>query len=46
MPHTELEVAIDFHDEPFYGKPADLRAVTCSGQAKKGTTHFIRVASA
>jgi hypothetical protein len=46
MPHTKLEVAIDFHDEPFYGKQADLRAVTCSGQAKKGTTHFIRVASA
>ena len=46
MPHTQLEVAVDFHDEPFYGKQADLRAVTCSGQAKKGTTHFIRVASA
>jgi hypothetical protein len=46
MLHTKLEVAIDFHDEPFYGKQADLRAVTCSGQAKKGTTHFIRVASA
>lgn len=46
MPHTELEVAIDFHDEPFYGKQADLRSVTVSGQAKKGTTHFIRIASA
>jgi putative transposase len=46
MPHTQVEVAIDFHDEPFYGKQADLRAVTCSGQAKKGTTHFIRIASA
>ena len=46
MPHTKLEVAIDFHDEPFYGKQADLRAVTVSGQAKKGTTHFIRIASA
>ena len=46
MPYTKVEVAIDFHDEPFYGKQADLRQVTCSGQAKKGTTHFIRIASA
>jgi hypothetical protein len=46
MPRTKVEVAIDFHDEPFYGKQANLRAVTCSGQAKKGTTHFIRIANA
>jgi hypothetical protein len=46
MPRTKLEVAIDFHDEPFYGKQANLRRVTCTGQAKKGTTHFIRIASA
>jgi putative transposase len=46
MPRTKVEVAIDFHDEPFYGKQPDLREVTCSGQAKKGTTHFIRIASA
>ena len=46
MPRTKVEVAIDFHDEPFYGKQANLREVTCSGQAKKGTTHFIRIASA
>lgn len=46
MPRTQVEVAIDFHDEPFYGKQAGLRAVTCPGQAKKGTTHFIRIASA
>jgi hypothetical protein len=46
LPRSGLEVAIDFHDEPFYGKSADLREVTCSGQAKKGTTHFTRVASA
>lgn len=46
MPRTQVEVAIDFHDEPFYGKQSALRAVTCSGQAKQGTTHFIRVASA
>src|SRR3990170_3701976 len=46
MPRTQVEVAIDFHDEPFYGKQAHLREVTCSGQAKKGTTHFFRIASA
>jgi len=46
MPRGKVEVAIDFHDEPFYGKRAALRSVTCSGQAKKGTTHFIRIATA
>jgi hypothetical protein len=46
MPRTKVEVAIDFHDEPFYGKQPGLREVTCAGQAKKGTTHFIRIASA
>jgi putative transposase len=46
MVRDEVELAIDFHDEPFYGKDANLRAVTCSGRAKKGTTHFIRIASA
>jgi hypothetical protein len=46
MLRTELEVAIDFHDEPCYGKQEGLRAVTCSGKAKAGTTHFIRTASA
>jgi putative transposase len=41
-----IEIAIDFHDEPFYGKQENLRAVTCGGQAKKGTTHFVRIATA
>jgi putative transposase len=41
-----VEIAIDFHDEPFYGKQENLRAVTCGGQAKKGTTHFVRIATA
>jgi len=41
-----IEVAIDIHDEPFYGKQEGTRAVTCSGQAKKGTTHFVRIATA
>jgi putative transposase len=41
-----IELAIDFHDEPFYGKQESTRAVTCNGQAKKGTTHFVRIATA
>lgn len=46
MARSDLELAIDFHDEPCYGKQEGLRAVTCSGKAKAGTTHFIRTASA
>ena len=46
MQRTKVEVAIDFHDEPFYGKQEALRKVTCHGQAKKGTTHFVRIATA
>lgn len=46
MAHKGIEIAIDFHDEPFYGKQASLRAVTCGGQAKKGTAHFVRIATA
>jgi hypothetical protein len=45
MVRTGIEAAIDFHDEPFYGKQESTRAVTCSGQAKKGTTHFVRIAT-
>lgn len=46
MARTGIEIAIDFHDEPFYGKQEATRAVTCSGRAKKGTTHFVRIATA
>lgn len=46
MARRGIEIAIDFHDEPFYGKQEALRAVTCNGQAKKGTTHFVRIATA
>ena len=46
MKRKGVEVAIDFHDEPFYGKSPDLLTVTCRGRAKKGTTHFVRIASA
>lgn len=41
-----IELAMDFQDEPFYGKREDTRKLRCAGQAKKGTTHFVRIASA
>lgn len=46
MKREGIELAIDFHDEPFYGKRPDLVAVSCRGKAKQGTTHFVRLASA
>jgi hypothetical protein len=46
LPRAGMEVAIDFHDEPFYGKTEETRAYTCRGPAKKGTTRFMRIASA
>jgi hypothetical protein len=50
IPHEiashSLEVAFDFHDEPFYGKTPELLTYACRGQAKKGTTHFFRIGSA
>lgn len=46
MPLGGLEVALDSHDEPFYGKTPELLTYTCSGRAQDGTTHFFRIASA
>jgi hypothetical protein len=46
MPRGGLEVAIDTHDEPFYGKTPEMLSYTRKGQAKAGTTHFFRIASA
>jgi hypothetical protein len=46
MERTGIETAIDFHDEPFYGKGEQTRQVTVRGQAKKGTTYFVRIATA
>src|SRR5712691_10911735 len=40
-----LELAIDTHDEPFYGKSSTFEGYVCRGSAKAGTTHFIRLAS-
>lgn len=46
MPRGGLEIAIDFHDEPFYGKSSELRSYAVRDRAKKGTTRFYRIASA
>jgi hypothetical protein len=45
MPKQGLEMAIDFHDEPFYGQSKHLQAYTCRGEAHEGTTYFWRIAS-
>ena len=42
----DLEIAFDFHDEPFYGHSPELLAYTCRGPAKRGTTRFFRIATA
>ena len=43
--HGRCEMAIDYHDEPFYGKTPELRSYACRGEAREGTTHFYRIAS-
>src|SRR3989442_1716971 len=40
------EVAIDYHDRPYYGKTAQAEGLWVRGQAKDGTTRFSRVATA
>src|SRR2546428_11897225 len=40
------EVAIDYHDRPYYGKTAQAEGLWVRGQAKHGTTRFSRVATA
>jgi putative transposase len=45
MPRGGLEMAIDLHDEPFYGKSEELRAYTVRGEAREGTTYFWRIAT-
>jgi putative transposase len=39
------DLALDLHDEPFYGKSPALVQYACRGEAKAGTTYFYRVAS-
>ena len=40
------EVAIDFHDRPYYGKSSQSDGLWVRGRAKDGTTRFYRVATA
>jgi transcriptional accessory protein Tex/SPT6 len=40
-----IEVAIDLHDQPFYGENERLLSYASRGQAKVGTTYFYRIAS-
>jgi putative transposase len=40
------EVAMDFHDRPYYGKSPQEKGLWVRGQAKDGTTRFYRVATA
>jgi hypothetical protein len=46
LPKRGIEVAIDFHDDPCYGKTGEMQTYTCRDRAKKGTTRFLRIASA
>ncbi len=41
-----LEVAIDFHDQPYYGKTEQGKGLWVGGEAKNGTTKMYRVATA
>jgi putative transposase len=46
LTRSGLDIALDWHDEPFYGKTPELRTYVCRSQAKKGTTRFFRIATA
>jgi len=41
-----IEVAMDFHDRPYYGKAEQEDALWVRGEAKDGTTRYYRVATA
>ena len=40
------EIAIDYHDRPYYGKGEQAQELWVRGKAKDGTTRFYRVATA
>jgi hypothetical protein len=40
LPRRGREMALDWHDEPFWGKTPELRTYACRGEASEGTTHF------
>lgn len=41
-----IEVAIDFHDRPYYGKSEQSEGLWVRGEAKEGTTRFYCIATA
>jgi len=43
--HTR-QVAIDFHDRPYYGKTPQAEGLWVRGRARDGTTRFYRIATA
>jgi len=43
--HTQ-DVAMDFHDRPYYGKEEQSQGLWVRGKSKNGTTRFYRVATA
>jgi hypothetical protein len=45
LPRRGLEMAVDFHDEPYYGKSEATRVYVSRGEAKDGTTWFWRIAT-
>lgn len=46
LKEKDLDVAIDFHDQPYYGKSEQTKGLWVSGQAKSGTNKFYRIATA
>jgi putative transposase len=40
------DIAIDFHDRPYYGRSSQEEGLWVRGKAKNGTTRFYRVATA
>ena len=40
------DVAIDFHDRPYYGKQSQSEGLWVRGRAHDGTTHFYRIVTA
>ncbi len=45
LKRRKLEVAIDFHDQPFYGKSEQSEGLWVGAEAKNGTTRVYRVAT-
>jgi hypothetical protein len=46
LQRTAQTLAIDFHDQPYYGKATQDEAKWIRARAKNGTTRFIRIATA